>query len=212
MTKRVTFTYRTVTPILTFSALTACDTAYQQLTIAPGGYGDRVSPERRLADPRRAFENEGLRCAPGLLERPDQRHKLVFPTDDLPCLGDHLADLWAEVGFLDRNTGKLLHNADKALPLDRPQAIPWYFEQIAERGFELARKLRTEAGKVRRAARSVRTAANGGNARRGTSRRGSRRASPSTPHAERGRPRRRRPCGRGERLRAAMTARRWSRR
>jgi quercetin dioxygenase-like cupin family protein len=38
VTKRVKFTYETVTPMMTCSATTACDTAYQQLTIPPGGY------------------------------------------------------------------------------------------------------------------------------------------------------------------------------
>ena len=38
MTKRVKFTYQTVTPMMTCGASTACDTAYQQLTIAPGGF------------------------------------------------------------------------------------------------------------------------------------------------------------------------------
>jgi quercetin dioxygenase-like cupin family protein len=38
VTKRVKFTYQTVTPMMTCSATTACDTAYQQLTIPPGGY------------------------------------------------------------------------------------------------------------------------------------------------------------------------------
>jgi mannose-6-phosphate isomerase-like protein (cupin superfamily) len=37
VTKRVKFTYQTVTPLMTCSASTTCDTAYQQLTIAPGG-------------------------------------------------------------------------------------------------------------------------------------------------------------------------------
>jgi len=38
VTKKVTFTYPTVTPLMTCGEATACDTAYQQLTIAPGGY------------------------------------------------------------------------------------------------------------------------------------------------------------------------------
>jgi quercetin dioxygenase-like cupin family protein len=38
VTKRVKFTYQTVTPMMTCSTSTACDTAYQQLTIPPGGY------------------------------------------------------------------------------------------------------------------------------------------------------------------------------
>ena len=37
VTRRVRFTYQTVTPLMTCGT-TACDTAYQQLTIAPGGY------------------------------------------------------------------------------------------------------------------------------------------------------------------------------
>jgi quercetin dioxygenase-like cupin family protein len=35
--RRVKFTYQTVTPLMTCGA-TACDSAFQQLTIAPGGY------------------------------------------------------------------------------------------------------------------------------------------------------------------------------
>jgi quercetin dioxygenase-like cupin family protein len=38
VTKRVKFTYQTVTPMMTCGEATACDTAYQQLTIPPGGY------------------------------------------------------------------------------------------------------------------------------------------------------------------------------
>jgi quercetin dioxygenase-like cupin family protein len=37
VTRRVRFTYQTVTPLMTCGS-TACDTAYQQLTIAPGGH------------------------------------------------------------------------------------------------------------------------------------------------------------------------------
>jgi quercetin dioxygenase-like cupin family protein len=37
VTKHVQFTYETVTPLMTCGAATACDTAYNQLTIAPGG-------------------------------------------------------------------------------------------------------------------------------------------------------------------------------
>jgi quercetin dioxygenase-like cupin family protein len=38
VTKRVKFTYQTVTPMMTCSASTTCDTAMQQLTIPAGGY------------------------------------------------------------------------------------------------------------------------------------------------------------------------------
>src|SRR5919202_3232498 len=38
VTRRVKFTYQTVTPLMTCGPATACDTAYQQLTIQPGGY------------------------------------------------------------------------------------------------------------------------------------------------------------------------------
>src|SRR3954453_1283102 len=51
--------------------------------------------------------------------------------------------LWAEVGFIDRKTGKLLHTGDKALPLDRPEAVGEYFDHIAKKGFILARSMRT---------------------------------------------------------------------
>jgi quercetin dioxygenase-like cupin family protein len=36
--KRVSFTYQTVTPLMTCGTSTSCDTAMQQLTIPPGGY------------------------------------------------------------------------------------------------------------------------------------------------------------------------------
>jgi quercetin dioxygenase-like cupin family protein len=36
--KKVSFTYQTVTSLMTCGQATACDTAYQQLTIPPGGY------------------------------------------------------------------------------------------------------------------------------------------------------------------------------
>jgi mannose-6-phosphate isomerase-like protein (cupin superfamily) len=38
ITRRVPFTYQTVTPLMTCGTSTPCDTAYQQLTIAPGGH------------------------------------------------------------------------------------------------------------------------------------------------------------------------------
>ena len=38
VTKKVSFTYPTVTPLMSCGQATACDTAYQQLTIAPGGH------------------------------------------------------------------------------------------------------------------------------------------------------------------------------
>lgn len=37
-TRKVSFTYPTVTPLMTCGEATACDTAYQQLTIPPGGH------------------------------------------------------------------------------------------------------------------------------------------------------------------------------
>ena len=36
--RKVSFTYQTVTPMITCGTSTACDTAYQQLTIPPGGF------------------------------------------------------------------------------------------------------------------------------------------------------------------------------
>jgi hypothetical protein len=52
--------------------------------------------------------------------------------------------LWAEVAFIDRNTGKLLNDAENALPLDSPGAVGWFFGRIAEKGFPLAVELRTQ--------------------------------------------------------------------
>jgi hypothetical protein len=50
--------------------------------------------------------------------------------------------LWAEVAFIDRETGKLINTPESALPLDRPEVVGWYFDQIAQRGFEMAPRLR----------------------------------------------------------------------
>ena len=38
VTRKVSFTYQSVTPLMSCGEATACDTAYQQLTIPPGGY------------------------------------------------------------------------------------------------------------------------------------------------------------------------------
>lgn len=38
VTRKVSFTYQTVTPLMSCGEATACDTAYQQLTIPPGGH------------------------------------------------------------------------------------------------------------------------------------------------------------------------------
>ena len=38
VTKKVSFTYQTVTPLMSCGDATPCDTAYQQLTIPPGGH------------------------------------------------------------------------------------------------------------------------------------------------------------------------------
>ena len=52
--------------------------------------------------------------------------------------------LWAEVAFIDRETGKLLHTGEKALPLDRPEVVGPYFGIIADKGFKLATEMRTK--------------------------------------------------------------------
>jgi quercetin dioxygenase-like cupin family protein len=38
LTRKVSFTYQTVTPLMSCGEATPCDTAIQQLTIPPGGY------------------------------------------------------------------------------------------------------------------------------------------------------------------------------
>jgi hypothetical protein len=50
--------------------------------------------------------------------------------------------LWAEVAFLDRSNGKLLNDVENSLPLDRPEVVGWYFDEIAKRGFEMVPRLR----------------------------------------------------------------------
>lgn len=51
--------------------------------------------------------------------------------------------LWASVSFLDRETGQLLKHPDNSLPLDTPDAVGWFFDQIATKGFRLAVEMRT---------------------------------------------------------------------
>lgn len=58
----------------------------------------------------------------------------------------HDGTLWAEVAFLDPVTGKLINDAENALPLDNPGAVGWFFGWIAEKGFPLALIRRTEPG------------------------------------------------------------------
>ena len=63
VTKKVSFTYPTVTPLMTCGQATACDTAYQQLTIAPGGHtGWHTHPgpdvRRRCAGRRNALPRD----------------------------------------------------------------------------------------------------------------------------------------------------------
>jgi len=55
--------------------------------------------------------------------------------------------LWAAVSFIDRETGKLLKHAANSLPLDRPEAVGWYFDRVAEKGFPLAIEMRTQPRK-----------------------------------------------------------------
>lgn len=51
--------------------------------------------------------------------------------------------LWAEVAFIDRETGKLINTPETALPLNRPEAVAEFMDQIARRGFVMARQMRT---------------------------------------------------------------------
>lgn len=45
---------------------------------------------------------------------------------------------WAEVAFIDRATGKLLHTGQSTLPLSGTDVVSWYFGEIAKRGFPMA--------------------------------------------------------------------------
>lgn len=47
---------------------------------------------------------------------------------------------WAEVAFLDRENG---HRIIDDMPLVGDDAVEWFFGEIAERGFALARERRT---------------------------------------------------------------------
>src|SRR5258708_27079980 len=58
--------------------------------------------------------------------------------------GSNDGHMWAEVAFIDRTTGKLLNDPENSLPLDRPEVVGWFFDEIARRGFEMAPRLRTD--------------------------------------------------------------------
>jgi len=58
----------------------------------------------------------------------------------------HDGQLWAAVSFIDRSTGKLLKHDGNSLPLDRPEAVGWFFDRIVEKGFPLAVEMRTQPG------------------------------------------------------------------
>jgi hypothetical protein len=49
---------------------------------------------------------------------------------------------WAEVAFLDPNDG---HKIIDHMPLKGDDVVPWFFGQIAERGYELAVELKKGA-------------------------------------------------------------------
>jgi hypothetical protein len=56
----------------------------------------------------------------------------------------HNGSLWASVSFIDRDSGQLLKHPDNSLPLDKPDAVGWFFDKIAEKGFPLAVQMRTK--------------------------------------------------------------------
>jgi hypothetical protein len=58
----------------------------------------------------------------------------------------HDGQLWAAVSFIDRDSGQLLKEPDNSLPLDSPDAVGWFFGQIAKKGFPLAVAMRTGPG------------------------------------------------------------------
>lgn len=52
-------------------------------------------------------------------------------------------DLWGEVIFVNPETGKAVNREpQRSLPLQGEGVMSWYFGEIADRGFELARRLR----------------------------------------------------------------------
>ena len=63
VTRKVSFTYQTVTPMMTCGTSTACDTAYQQLTIPPGGFtGWHTHPGPTFVAGRKAKERSTTGC------------------------------------------------------------------------------------------------------------------------------------------------------
>jgi hypothetical protein len=52
---------------------------------------------------------------------------------------------WAEVAFIDRETGKLMHTGDRTLPLSGSDVVSWFFGEIAKRGFPMAVERRTQS-------------------------------------------------------------------
>ena len=52
--------------------------------------------------------------------------------------------LWAEVAFIDRETRKLINTPQTAIPLSAPEDVGWYFDLLAQKGFEMALQMRTQ--------------------------------------------------------------------
>ena len=50
---------------------------------------------------------------------------------------------WAEVAFIHRATGKLMHTGESTLPLSGTGVVSWFFGEIAKRGFPMAVDQRT---------------------------------------------------------------------
>jgi hypothetical protein len=98
---------------------------------------------RSMQDPRRY---KVVRLLDDLLPRAATPQKSRISLDIRLYLREDTNDghLWAEVAFIDRDTGKLINAPDTALPLDRPEAIGWFFDLIAERGFRMAVEMRTQ--------------------------------------------------------------------
>lgn len=53
---------------------------------------------------------------------------------------------WAEVAFVERDTGQLIRGDGKKLVLDCPEALDWMLKRITEEGWRLRRE--QEAGET----------------------------------------------------------------
>lgn len=94
-------------------------------------------------------QHKVVRLLPDVLERAHTPQKSGASIDIRVYFREDSDDghLWGEVAFIDRDTGKLIpieEGRGGTLPLDTDDAVPWYLNEICERMWPIARRVRTQ--------------------------------------------------------------------